>query len=141
MEYNIWFVLLLGMGTVFFGLLMLIGLTKLMSFLININKKNKNNDLDEAANPAKNTHAMMQPAYAANAAISDRKLFDAVVSSAIAEYIGDHISGIRINSVRQLNETSQPFDRGQFAAAVSAAVATAMGEQVKGIRIKSIKKI
>lgn len=141
MEYNIWFVLLLGMGTVFFGLLMLIGLTKLMSFLININKKNKNNDLNEAANSTKNTHAMMQPAYAANAAISDRKLFDAVVSSAIAEYIGDHISGIRINSVRQLNETSQPFDRGQFAAAVSAAVATAMGEQVKGIRIKSIKKI
>lgn len=141
MVYNTWFVMLLGMGTVFICLFILVGLTKLMSFLINLNKKNKNNDLDKPAKPANNAHAMMQPAYAANATVSDRKLFDAIISSAIAEYIGNNISGLRIKSIRQLNETSQLPDRGQFTAAVSAAIATAMGEEVKGIRIKSIKKI
>jgi len=133
MEYSPWFVMVLGMGTVFVGLFILILLTKILSFFTN--KKGKT-EVSHESEPT--PQIVMQPALAV-AGISDRMLFDAVISAALAEYIGADVRGIRIKSLRQLN--AQHADRGVFTAAVSAAIATAMGEDVEGLKITSIRRI
>lgn len=133
MEYSPWFVMILGMGTVFVGLFILILLTKILSFFTN--KKSKTEVSHELA---PTPQIVMQLALAATG-VNDRMLFDAIISAALAEYIGADVRGIRIKSLRQLN--TQQADRGIFTAAVSAAIATAMGEDVEGLRITSIRRI
>lgn len=130
-----WFVLLLGMGTVFFGLVCLIFISLLMSFLIR--------KFEKPALPEKSA-AQGAPAQAAVAPVSgvafgDRRLLDAIIAAAIATYDGSGIEGLRIRSIRQIGGANA--NRQQFVAAVSAAVATTMGTDVQGLRIHSIKKI
>lgn len=137
MEYNPWFVMVLGMGTVFIGLFCLIMLTKLMSFVIN--KTSKQDAPSQIENKAPTAATEPAPCYAAPE-IGDRKLFDAVIAAAIAEYTGDEMGAMRIKSIKRIGGEPS-FDRGAFVAAVSASLATAMGEDVSGIRIKSIKRI
>ena len=128
-----WFVLVLGMGTVFFGLICLIFITKLMSLFVR--------KLQKPEKAAVKTAAPEQKASvpAGGIAFKDRKLLDAVIAAAIATYDGSDISGLRIRSIRQIGAPSG--ERQQFVAAVSAAVATTMGTDVQGLRIHSIKKI
>ena len=76
-------VMVLGMGTVFVGLIMLILLTKLMSAVIG---KGKGAEQATAA-PA--------------AGISDRKAFDAAIAAAIATYMGNEPEGLRIHSIKR----------------------------------------
>ena len=76
-------VMVLGMGTVFVGLIMLILLTKLMSAVIG---KGKGVEQTKAA-PA--------------AGISDRKAFDAAIAVAIATYMGNEPEGLRIHSIKR----------------------------------------
>lgn len=126
-----WLVTLLGMGTVFVGLIGLVYITKLMSFFIS---------KLEGIPRTKKTPEVAAPVLATSAAtIVNRKEFDAVVAAAIATYIGSNISGLRIRSVRRLSEPHA--DRMQFTAAISAAIAATMGTNVSGLRIHSIKKI
>lgn len=75
-------VMVLGMGTVFVGLIMLILLTKLMSAVIG-----KGKGAPVAAAPA--------------AGISDRKAFDAAIAAAIATYMGNEPEGLRIHSIKR----------------------------------------
>ena len=134
MNISPWFVLLLGMGTVFFGLICLIFITKLMSLVVNaVKKPEKPADKTAAPVPAKSAVS------AGGIAFADRKLLDAIIAAAIATYDGSDISGLRIRSIRQLG--GDGADRQQFVAAVSAAPATTMGAGVQGLRIHSIKKI
>ncbi len=133
MDYNPWFIMLLGMGTVFTGLFFLILIIKLISFLTS-----KGTKAEDAGVRTDAGQAAALPAYAA-AAVPDRQLFDAVISAALAEYIGPEVAGLRIKSIRQ-RSAPQPY-RGAFTAAISAAIATAMGESVQGIRIRSIKRV
>ena len=70
-------VMVLGMGTVFVGLIMLILLTKLMSAVIG------------------------KGAEQAKAGISDRKAFDAAIAAAIATYMGNEPEGLRIHSIKR----------------------------------------
>lgn len=72
-------VMVLGMGTVFVGLIMLILLTKLMSAVIGKGKG----------------------AEQAKAGISDRKAFDAAIAAAIATYMGNEPEGLRIHSIKR----------------------------------------
>lgn len=83
-------VMLLGMGTVFVGLIMLILLTKLMSAVMG---KGKSAEQDKAAPAA---------AAAPAAGISDRKAFDAAIAAAIATYMGNEPEGLRIHSIRRV---------------------------------------
>ena len=88
MDYSNLFVCLMGMGTVFFGLICLIVLTSLMGRICGKTKP-------EAAPAA--------PAVAAApAAEPDRQQLVAAISAAIAEELGTDISGIRILSLKKL---------------------------------------
>ena len=84
MEMNPWFVLLLGMGTVFVGLFAIILLTKLMSTLMGTKAT--------ASEPASKQQAAKAPAPAVSKQtgfpIGDRACFDAVVAAALATYMG-----------------------------------------------------
>lgn len=80
-------VMVLGMGTVFVGLIMLILLTKLMSAVIG---KGKGAEQAKAA-----------PVAAPAAGISDRKAFDAAIAAAIATYMGNEPEGLRIHSIKR----------------------------------------
>ena len=88
MDYSSIFVCLMGMGTVFFGLICLIGLTALMGRIIGRNQ--------QAAVPA-----AVLPA-APVAAEPNRQELVAAISAAIAEELGTDITGIRIHSMKKL---------------------------------------
>ena len=130
-----WFVLVLGMATVFIGLICLILLTKIMSAVMVKNK---------SAAPAAQEKAKVPVAQAAAVPaalnIGDRKLLDAILAASIACAMGTEPQGLRIYSIRCLS-AAPVGDRGQFVAAVSAAVATAMGTEPQGLRIHSIKRV
>ncbi len=84
MEYSSLFVCLMGMGTVFFGLICLIVLTMIMGKIVG-------GHAAPAAAPA-----------AAAAAEPNRQELVAAVSAAIAEELGTDITGIRILSMKKL---------------------------------------
>lgn len=88
-EYGSVFVCLMGMGTVFFGLICLIVLTMIMGKIVG-----------GRAVPA----AMPAPAAApvSAAAEPNRQELVAAVSAAIAEELGTDITGIRIVSMKKL---------------------------------------
>lgn len=86
------FVLLLGMGTVFFGLFCLIVLTKLMSKVLG---GEKNTDAQAAPVAA-------APVKAATPDVADRKAFDAAIAAAIATYMGGEPQGLRIRSIKKV---------------------------------------
>ena len=88
MDYSIIFVCLMGMGTVFFGLICLIALTTLLGRLC------------AAQQPA----AASAPAPAAPAApTANQPELIAAVSAAIAEELGTDITGIRILSIKRVS--------------------------------------
>ena len=90
MDYSSIFVCLMGMGTVFFGLICLIGLTTLMGRICGRSQK---------AAPA----VSAAPVSAAPAAAEpNRQELVAAVSAAIAEELGTDITGIRILSMKKL---------------------------------------
>ena len=89
MEYPSLFVCLMGMGTVFFGLICLIVLTMVMG-------KSVGGHAAAAAVPAP------VAAPAAAAAEPNRQEVVAAVSAAIAEELGTDITGIRIVSMKKL---------------------------------------
>lgn len=86
MDYSIIFVCLMGMGTVFFGLICLIALTYLMSAVVGRGKK---------AAPAP------VPAAPQTAGEVTPELV-AAVSAALAEELGTDITGIRIVSMKKV---------------------------------------
>ena len=87
-EYSNLFVCLMGMGTVFFGLICLIALTTIMGKIVG-------GHAAPAAAPA------AIPAAPA-AAEPNRQELVAAVSAAIAEELGTDITGIRIVSMKKL---------------------------------------
>ena len=90
MEPSSLFVCLMGLGTVFFGLICLIVLTTLMGKLLGGHA---------SAAPAL---AAAAPAPASTAAEPNRQEVVAAVSAAIAEELGTDITGIRIISMKKL---------------------------------------
>lgn len=88
MDYSIIFVCLMGMGTVFFGLICLIVLTTLLGRICGRSQK--------TALPAAEASA------AAPAPAIDQQEMIAAISAAIAEELGTDITGIRILSVKKL---------------------------------------
>ena len=87
MDYSIPFVCLMGMGTVFFGLICLIALTMVMSRVCKAIQK------PAPAAALVPTAAVPEP---------DRQELIAAVSAAIAEELGTAITGIRILSVKRV---------------------------------------
>ena len=90
------FVLVLGMGTVFFGLICLIVLTKLMSKVLGEGK-------EAAVKAAPAAVAAAAPAQVVSTPdAADRKAFDAAVAAAIATYMGGEPQGLRIRSIKKV---------------------------------------
>lgn len=91
------FVVAMGMGTVFVGLICIILLTKLMSLIINGVVK------EDRAKPAVQAAPAAAPAPApVSAEIPNRAEFVAAVSAAIAEDLGTDISKIQIVSIKRI---------------------------------------
>ena len=88
-DYSILFVCLMGIGTVFFGLICIIGLCYAMSALIRAMKSRA-----PASAPAASAAAVPAPSV-------DGTLV-AALSAAIAEDLGTDISAIRILSIRKV---------------------------------------
>jgi len=91
-----WFVVLMGLGTVFVGLICIVIITKIMSFFCNRITEKK-----PVASVENKTVATPAPA-AAPAQIPNKQEFVAAVSAAIAEEMGSSIEGIRILSIKQI---------------------------------------
>lgn len=89
MDYSKVFVCLMGMGTVFFGLICLIALTYIMSAIVRKAEKSK---------PA--PAAVPTPVPAA-APVNQAELI-AAISAALAEELGTDITGIRILSLKKV---------------------------------------
>ena len=87
MEYSSVFVCLMGMGTVFFGLICLVALSTLMSAAL------------RSAGKQSPVPAAPVPAPAAGAVTPE---LIAAVSAAVAEDLGTDVTGIRILSVKPL---------------------------------------
>lgn len=87
--YSTPFVVMLGVGTVFVGLAMIIILCKLMSFFIGMLEK-------------KAPEAAVAPAAPVNTAIPDKQPLIAAISAVVAEELGTDISNIRIHSIKRV---------------------------------------
>ena len=94
-EYSSLFVCLMGMGTVFFGLICLIALTMIMGAIVGRNAPVAA-PIPAAAAPAPAVSRASAPPEA------NRQEIAAAVSAAIAEELGTDITGIRILSMKKL---------------------------------------
>ncbi len=101
---NPWFVLVLGMGTVFIGLFLLVLIIKVMGFIAGKTVKTP-------AAPAAAAKAAPAPVAAPVAPAPapvvyphevDRYAFDAAVAAAIAAYTGRDIKGFRITRITKM---------------------------------------
>ena len=90
MDYSSAFVCLMGMGTVFFGLICIVALCYAMSAVCRRTERRK-------------TVPAVPAAPAAPAETGDRGELVAAVSAALAEELGTDISGIRILSLKKLD--------------------------------------
>ena len=91
------FVVLLGVGTVFVGLICIIVLCKIISLCCNVNTKKE--DTPVADTPV-STQQSVAPAKKAE--IPNRREVVAAIAAAIAEDLGEDISAIRILSIEQM---------------------------------------
>lgn len=131
------FVVLMGMGVVFIGLICIVLLVSLTGKIVqNLEKNTKK--------PSKETETDSRPSVSAHSAVSfgpipNRGELVAAVSAVLAEELGTTVQGFRICSLKRVG--GPVYDRGELVAAVSAAIAEDMGTQPSGIRIVSMKKI
>ena len=86
-----WFVIVMGLGTVFVGLICIVIILKIMGAVIGKLVKN-----DKTADEAVSAPAVIP------AAEQNRGEVLAAVSAALAETMGKDVSGIRIHSFRKL---------------------------------------
>ena len=91
MDYSVAFVCLMGMGTVFFGLICIVALCCLMSAVCRGTERKK---------PA-------PAAPAGTVRTGDRGELVAALSAALAEELGTDISGIRILSLKKLQDKEE----------------------------------
>lgn len=139
-------VLGIGLGVVFVGLVSLIGIICLMSFFVRlfsgekrlVSRKKHYDVMPEHTRPVS-----VAPAFTSVPAIAgpNRREAIAAVSAAIAEYLGEDASAIRIHSIKQVGAPALSVEeRRELVAVISASIAAELGTDVTGIRIHSIRK-
>ena len=134
-EISPWLVVLIGVGTVFAGLVMLILAIRIMTLCVGAGRSKKN----ESAGAVENVP--VQPVYTQPQMPHDKLV--AVASAAIAEYIGDDNSGLRILSIKPVGGIApvQMTDNRMRNVAIAAAIAEAIGTSPEGLRILSVKRV
>ena len=134
------FVVLMGMGTVFFGLICIILLSTIMSKICQ-----RIATTSDAAPAAPAPVETIAAPVVQNAPIQNRQAMIAAISAAIAEELGTDVSAIRIRSLKHVGGAAPAAatnaNRQELIAAVSAAIAEDLGTDISGIRIRSFKKI
>lgn len=131
------FVVLMGMGVVFIGLICIVLLVSLTGKIVqNLEKNTKkpSNETETDASPSVSTQSAVS-----FGPIPNRSELVAAISAVLAEELGTTVQGIRICSLKRAG--GPVYNRGELVAAVSAAIAEEMGTQPSGIRIVSMKKI
>ncbi len=93
------FVVLLGIGVVFLGLIFIVLLCMCVSLVV---RKGKSEGPIVPATPVAPVAAPAAPAAPVAAEIPDKQAFIAAVSAAIAEDLGTDVSALRILSVKRL---------------------------------------
>ncbi len=99
MTYDISFVCLLGIGTVFIGLVCIVLLCSIQSKICKLLEK------DDSSAPAEIRQTQVQSQAQPSAAVTEipnRKKIIAAVSVAIAEELGTDVSAIRIKSFKKI---------------------------------------
>ena len=134
-----------GFSVVFVGLISLIGIIYLMSFIVRLVRREQklpsaftNTD----PNPLPQSSGSILPASNRLTGEKRREIV-AAVSAALAEHLGTDVSGIRIHSIRRVGGEAEALvsaDRRELIAVISAAVAEELGTDVTGIRILSVRK-
>ena len=148
-EYSSLFVVLMGLGTVMFGLVCLVFICWLMGLLVRSIGPKK---AVPATPDTKTAAPAAAPAPAAPAVrvapchIPNRGGFVAAVSAAIAEDLGTDVSKLKILSIgREITPGTSTAatipNRGAFVAAVSAAIAEDLGTDVSKLKIVSICEV
>ena len=140
-EIESWFVIVMGLGTVFIGLICIILLCKILGAVCSIaNKKS-----DESAPAPRQASALVPtPAPAPTPVFQNRGEVIAAIGAAIAETEGVDLNAIRITSIRRIGAAAPApavSRRGEVIAAIGAAVAEAEGVGVNALRILSIKRV
>ena len=138
-----------GVSVVFIGLISLIGIIYLMSFIVRLVRGEGRTKLPAAftENPEESGGAYSSASSANLTAPrltgEKRRETMAAISAAVAEYLGSDIAGLRIHSIKRVGGSAELTDdkRRELIAAISAAIAEEMGEDVSAIRIRSIKKV
>lgn len=87
--YSTPFVVLLGMGTVFAGLILIIILCKLMSIFVRATEKTTQADKNVSSSDTV-------------APITDKQPLLAAISAAVAEDLGTDITKVRIHSIKKI---------------------------------------
>ena len=93
------FVVIMGMGIVFVGLICIVLLCSIMSKVVKILEK-KTNVSEPAAAPAPT--AVSAPVAAVQEPIANRQELVAAISAALAEELGTDVSAIRILSLKKV---------------------------------------
>ena len=91
-------VMIVGMAVVFLGLVILIGIVKLVSVIC----KAVFGEKKQTGTAAPKTRAHNAPVAASNLTEAQRGELIAAISAAIAENMGKPVSGIRIRSIRKV---------------------------------------
>lgn len=88
------FVVALGMGTVFSGLIVIILLCKLMSFFVNLTESSTSTP-EGVSSPSPVVQKVAET-------IQDKGAVVAAISAAVAEELGTDITNIRIHSIKRV---------------------------------------
>lgn len=91
-------VMIVGMAVVFLGLVILIGIVKLVSIICRAVFGEKK----QTGTPAPTTRSSNAPVAASQLTEAQRGELIAAISAAIAENMGKPVSGIRIRSIRKV---------------------------------------
>jgi len=133
------FVVLMGLGTVFFGLVCIIILCNVMSKVCALI------DGKAAATPSAAPAEVHAAPTVQAAPVQNRQAMIAAISAAIAEELGTDVSAIRIHSLKHVGGTApaavRTGTRQELIAVISAAIAEDLGTDISGIRIRSLKQI
>lgn len=138
-------VIAIGLSVVFIGLLCLIGIIYLMSFLYGVfsgERKRARTEIQRA--DLSEVIAVQHDAAPAKMSREQRRQLVAAASAAIAEYMGTEPNALRIHSIRRVGVEAEQIasnDRRELMAAISAAIAMQLDTDVSGIRIHSVRRI
>ncbi len=138
-----------GLGVVFVGLICLIVIIKLMSFIVRLLTKKSalkaNIGVNKPIAPKNDfvTAQVQKPRISGSVmTVEQRRQLIAAVSASIAQYLGTDVTGIRLHSIKRADgAVMQADERRMLVAAISTAIASEMGADVSAISIRSIRKV